>query len=123
ARARLHALRGSRSRRGGSGPDRAGDRQPIVNGGRITVETATVDLDERDASQHPGKIRGPHVMLRITDTGTGMDADTRSRIFEPFLHHQARRTRSRAVRAVLDSAGARRRGATPSSSSSPMRMA
>ena len=54
-------------------------------GGKLTIETALVSLDETYASQHMGAKAGPHVMLAVTDTGTGMDAATLARLFEPFF--------------------------------------
>jgi CheY-like chemotaxis protein len=60
-------------------------RDAMPQGGRITLETSDVDLAESSARQHPGIGRGAHVMLTVTDTGTGMDEHTRARIFEPFF--------------------------------------
>jgi len=60
-------------------------REAMPRGGTVSIETADVDLGSDYAADHPGVTAGPHVMLAVTDTGTGMDNATQTRIFEPFF--------------------------------------
>jgi CheY-like chemotaxis protein len=56
----------------------------MPRGGKITIETANVDLAASEASAHDLSA-GPHVLLSFTDTGDGMSAEIMSHLFEPFF--------------------------------------
>jgi two-component system, cell cycle sensor histidine kinase and response regulator CckA len=57
----------------------------MPNGGKITIETQNTNLEEAYAGSHSSVVPGRYVMIAVSDSGVGMDADTVGHIFEPFF--------------------------------------
>src|SRR5665213_801383 len=64
-------------------------RDAMPKGGKIAVVTSNVEIDETYARQHSPIRPGRYVLLTVTDTGSGMDSETQSHIFEPFFSTKA----------------------------------
>jgi two-component system, cell cycle sensor histidine kinase and response regulator CckA len=60
-------------------------RDAMPHGGRLVIDTRNVTLDEEYCREHPYAKPGKYVLMTVSDTGTGMNAETKEHIFEPFF--------------------------------------
>jgi PAS domain S-box-containing protein len=64
--------------------------EAMVKGGKLTIRVEEVDVDAADAMKWNLPQSGPHLLLAVSDTGYGMDPETRARVFEPFFSTKGR---------------------------------
>jgi PAS domain S-box-containing protein len=64
-------------------------RDAMPQGGKLTITTSNVELEEGESRSHEGAPAGKYVMLAVHDTGDGIDAETQARMFEPFFTTKA----------------------------------
>ena len=64
-------------------------RDAMPDGGKLTIQTQNIVLDEEFCRVHPNTKPGRYALITVSDTGTGMDEETASRIFEPFFTTKA----------------------------------
>jgi len=60
-------------------------RDAMLQGGKLTVETANIELSEQDVQNNPNQKPGPYVIIAVSDNGTGIDETIIEKIFEPFF--------------------------------------
>jgi len=60
-------------------------QEAMPNGGEVIIETSNVQLDKSYTAVHPGIKPGAYIMLAVSDTGIGMDAQTKAHVFDPFF--------------------------------------
>jgi PAS domain S-box-containing protein len=65
-------------------------RDAMPAGGELKIDTDNLWIDEEYAARRPGISVGPHVRLRVSDTGTGMERDVAARAFEPFFSKKSK---------------------------------
>ena len=63
----------------------ANAREAMADGGRLTIETRNVTIDEDSVARHAGANTGEYIELAVSDTGRGMDRETLDHLFEPFF--------------------------------------
>jgi CheY-like chemotaxis protein len=64
-------------------------RDAMPRGGKLSIDTSNVELDEHYAREQVGARAGPYVRIRVSDAGVGMSEEVRLRIFEPFFTTKA----------------------------------
>jgi signal transduction histidine kinase len=83
----------------------ANARDAMPAGGRLTLETANVEVGEAHAEGLPSARAGQYVLLGVSDTGCGMDEETKRRLFEPFFTTKGERGSGLGLTAVQDVVG------------------